>query len=131
MHDVSQIHGFRLNCWEEHTSQVIELYEKPESTECMRAMNAIGDKGWQDYTSDQVHNMTSHLMTYPIKVCSIHSGGMLLLRTVWTCHQCCTAIEVNTVVTSSVTVEPTVFTDVTVYDSHWLHSFLLSSWSCK
>lgn len=56
---------------------MIELYEKPESTECMREMNAIGDQGWQDYTSDQVHNMTSHLMTYPIKVCSIQSGGML------------------------------------------------------
>lgn len=71
VHGVSQIHGFRLSCWEEHTSQVKELYEKPESTECMREMNAIGDKGWQDYTSNDVHNMTSHLMTYPIKVCNI------------------------------------------------------------
>ncbi|KAL3153372.1 hypothetical protein ABBQ38_011712 [Trebouxia sp. C0009 RCD-2024] len=69
-----QIHGFRLNCWEEHTSQVKELYEKPESTECMREMNAIGDKGWQDYTSNDVHNMTSHLMTYPIKV---HQDGSI------------------------------------------------------
>lgn len=71
VHGVLQIHGFRLNCWEEHTSQVKELYEKPESTECMRELNAIGDKGWQDYTDDAVHNMTSHLMTYPIKVCTM------------------------------------------------------------
>lgn len=45
-----------------------ELYERPESTECMRELNAIGDKNWQDYCSDQVDDMSSHLMTYPIQV---------------------------------------------------------------
>ena len=63
-----QIHGFRLNCWEEHTGQVKELYEKPESTECMRELNAIGDKNWQEYVSDEIRDMSSHLMTYPIQV---------------------------------------------------------------
>lgn len=48
--------------------QAKELYEKPESTECMRDLNAIGDKNWQDYCSDQVNDMSSHLMTYPIQV---------------------------------------------------------------
>lgn len=45
-----------------------ELYERPESTECMRELIAIGDKNWQDYCSDQVDDMSSHLMTYPIQV---------------------------------------------------------------
>ena len=56
---------------------MIELYKKPESTECMREMNAIGDKGWQDYVRDDVHNMTSHLMTYPIKVCNMQGSGVV------------------------------------------------------
>ena len=61
---------------------MIELYEKPESTECMREMNAIGDKGWQDYVSNDIHNMTSHLMTYPIKVCNMKGSGMMFAA----CH---------------------------------------------
>lgn len=65
-----QVHGFRLNCWEEHTMQCGELYERPESTECMRELNALGDRNWQDYCSDQVDDMSSHLMTYPIQVSS-------------------------------------------------------------
>ena len=71
-----QVHGFRLNCWEEHTAQVKELYEKPESTECMRELNAIGDRNWQDYVSSEVHDMTSHLMTYPIQVIAAHLMGI-------------------------------------------------------
>ena len=63
-----QIHGFRLNCWEEHTTEVSEVYEKPESSECMRRLGAIGDKNWNDYCSEEVHDMTGHLMTYPIQV---------------------------------------------------------------
>lgn len=34
----------------------------------MRELNGIGDRNWQDYVSDQVNDMTSHLMTYPIQV---------------------------------------------------------------
>ena len=63
-----QIHGFRLNCWEEHTMQMKEMYEKPDGTESMRDLCAIGDKNWRDYTSEQVDDMTGHLMTYPIQV---------------------------------------------------------------
>lgn len=65
---LSQIHGFRLNCWEEHTCDVKELYEKPESTECMRDLLKIGEKNWNDYCSEEVHDMKGHLMTYPIQV---------------------------------------------------------------
>ncbi|KAL3162479.1 hypothetical protein ABBQ32_010140 [Trebouxia sp. C0010 RCD-2024] len=72
-----QVHGFRLNCWEEHTMQAKQLYEKPESTECMRELNAIGDQNWQDYCSDQVNDMSSHLMTYPIQVNQDGSIGSL------------------------------------------------------
>ena len=45
-----------------------ELYEKPDGTESMRDLCAIGDKNWRDYTSDEVNDMTGHLMTYPIHV---------------------------------------------------------------
>lgn len=61
---------------------MIEVYEKPESTECMREMNAIGDRGWQDYVSIDVHNMTSHLMTYPIKVGNMQGSGTMFAA----CH---------------------------------------------
>lgn len=63
-----QIHGFRLNCWEEHTCDVKELFEKPESTGCMRDLAAIGQKNWENYCSEEMCDMKGHLMTYPIQV---------------------------------------------------------------
>ena len=65
---VLQVHGFRLNAWDEHTGQVKELYEKPESLECMRDLNAIGDKNWDTFVGEEIQDMSSHLMSYPIKV---------------------------------------------------------------
>lgn len=72
-----QIHGFRLNCWEEHTCDVKELFEKPESTGCMRDLAAIGQKNWENYCSEEMCDMKGHLMTYPIQVNQDGSIGSL------------------------------------------------------
>lgn len=45
-----------------------EMYENPDGKESMRDLCAIGDKNWRDYCSEEVDNMTGHLMTYPIQV---------------------------------------------------------------
>ncbi len=45
-----------------------ELFEKPESTECMRDLAAIGQKNWEAYCSEEMRDMKGHLMTYPIQV---------------------------------------------------------------
>ena len=63
-----QIHAFRLSVWQEHTNQLSELYQRPQSLECAREMRHLAEKNWQDYVSPEVKDISSHLMNYPILV---------------------------------------------------------------
>ncbi|KAK9865095.1 hypothetical protein WJX84_006038 [Apatococcus fuscideae] len=64
----SDIHAFRMSLWQEHTNQVGHLYQKPESLECAREMRRLAEQNWQDYVSEEVKDISSHLMNYPILV---------------------------------------------------------------
>lgn len=63
-----QIHAFRLSVWQEHTNQLSEVYQRPQSLECAREMRRLAEKNWQDYVSPEVKDISSHLMNYPILV---------------------------------------------------------------
>ncbi|KAK9847182.1 hypothetical protein WJX84_008633, partial [Apatococcus fuscideae] len=62
------IHAFRLSVWQEHTNQVSEVYQRPQSLECAREMRRLAEKNWQDYVSPEVKDISSHLMNYPVQV---------------------------------------------------------------
>ncbi|KAK9829228.1 hypothetical protein WJX72_004613 [[Myrmecia] bisecta] len=63
-----QIHGFRLQLWEEHTRQLEEVFSQPESLDCMKLLQRIGQRNWDDFVGEEVMDLQSHLLNYPIQV---------------------------------------------------------------
>jgi phospholipase D1/2 len=63
-----EVHKFRLNCWAEHTRSADPIFENPSSIHAVRKMNEIGKQNWETFTSDEVVDMPSHLLKYPISV---------------------------------------------------------------
>jgi phospholipase D1/2 len=62
------VHGFRLHCWESITATMEDVFRKPSSLECVRRLNEIAESNWKAYSSDEVVDMKSHLLPYPITV---------------------------------------------------------------
>eukprot|EP00252_Welwitschia_mirabilis_P027753 TRINITY_DN961_c0_g1_i1.p1 TRINITY_DN961_c0_g1~~TRINITY_DN961_c0_g1_i1.p1 ORF type:complete len:812 (+),score=132.73 TRINITY_DN961_c0_g1_i1:264-2699(+) len=64
-----QIHGFRMSLWYEHTGMLDNVFLKPQSLECIRKMNKIGDKYWDLYSSESLErDLPGHLLSYPVGV---------------------------------------------------------------
>ncbi|GBG86053.1 hypothetical protein CBR_g40954 [Chara braunii] len=63
-----QIHGFRMSLWAEHMGGVEEVFRHPSTPECLKRVQEIARANWQQYTADQVTNMQSHIVPYPISV---------------------------------------------------------------
>ncbi|KAL8466136.1 hypothetical protein ACS0TY_035301 [Phlomoides rotata] len=63
------IRAFRMSLWYEHTGRADEVYEEPQSLECVETIRSIGDKMWKIYSQDEVKDMGGvHLVTYPVHV---------------------------------------------------------------
>uniref|UniRef100_M1AKN5 Phospholipase D n=3 Tax=Solanum tuberosum TaxID=4113 RepID=M1AKN5_SOLTU len=64
-----QVHGFRMALWYEHLGMLDNRFLQPESVECIRKVNKIGDKYWDMYSSGNlIHDLPGHLLTYPIGI---------------------------------------------------------------
>ncbi|KAM7260475.1 hypothetical protein ACFE04_016216 [Oxalis oulophora] len=64
-----QIYGFRMSLWREHLGLLEAVFENPASRECMLRVNEITDENWREYSrSDQVRDLPSHLLRYPVEV---------------------------------------------------------------
>ncbi|KAK1362829.1 Phospholipase D [Heracleum sosnowskyi] len=64
-----EIHRYRNSLWYEHTGQVEEIFNWPESLECVQKLNSIGDQMWKLYQGQQVIDMEGvHLVAYPLSV---------------------------------------------------------------
>ncbi|TVU17310.1 hypothetical protein EJB05_33334 [Eragrostis curvula] len=65
-----QVHGFRMSLWYEHLGAVDEAFTRPETAECVRKVNAMADRYWDLYASDDVpeRDLPGHLLTYPVAV---------------------------------------------------------------
>ncbi|XP_049373672.1 phospholipase D alpha 1-like isoform X2 [Solanum verrucosum] len=64
-----QVHGFRMALWYEHLGMLDNRFLQPESVECIRKVNKIGDKYWDMYSSESlIHDLPGHLLTYPIGI---------------------------------------------------------------
>nr|GME19537.1 phospholipase D alpha 1-like [Ipomoea batatas] len=64
-----KIFGFRMALWCEHMNYVDDSFFHPESLECVKTVNAIGDENWSMYISEtQEKDLPGHLLTYPVHI---------------------------------------------------------------
>ena len=63
------IHAYRMSLWYEHTGLVEEVFQEPQSLECVERIRSIGEKMWGIYSTEEVVDMEGvHLVTYPVTV---------------------------------------------------------------
>ncbi|KAL8235299.1 hypothetical protein R6Q59_021399 [Mikania micrantha] len=63
------IHDYRMSLWYEHTGETEDIFQDPESLECVVMMCQLGELMWQIYSGDEVIDMEGvHLVSYPIHV---------------------------------------------------------------
>lgn len=62
------VHGFRLHCFAHLTGVMEDAFREPSSLECVRLVNEIAMENWEKYTQDEVCEMTSYLVPFPISV---------------------------------------------------------------
>ena len=70
----SDIYGFRMALWAEHTNQLLPVYNDPSSLASVHAFNNIAQTNWQRFSDEKVSAMDGHLMSYPLLV---HSDGVV------------------------------------------------------
>jgi len=62
------VHKFRMSVWAEHTNMSVKEFLEPNSLECVRMIQELGEKNWNLFTQPAVVDMDSHLMRYPIRI---------------------------------------------------------------
>ncbi|GAB4842451.1 Phospholipase D alpha 4 [Ancistrocladus abbreviatus] len=63
------IHAYRMSLWYEHTARAEELFQNPQSLECVLRLREIGEQTWQIYSKEEVVDMEGvHLVSYPVTV---------------------------------------------------------------
>lgn len=61
------IHAFRLHAWATITGKMDDVFRRPSSIECVRAVNDIANKNWKQYMAKETTDMTSHLLPFPLE----------------------------------------------------------------
>lgn len=63
------IHEYRNSLWYEHTGRAEEIFQEPQSLECVQRLSSIGEQMWKLYCGEEVVDMEGvHLVTYPVRV---------------------------------------------------------------
>lgn len=73
-----EVHGFRLHCWESIMGRMEDVFRDPSSLECVHRVNEIAEENWKVFSSDEVSDMESHLLPYPVTISndgSVKIGG--------------------------------------------------------
>ncbi|KAF3336188.1 phospholipase D gamma 1-like protein [Carex littledalei] len=63
-----QIYGYRMSLWAEHTGTSEEIFNQPQSFECVRRVRTMGELNWKQFLADEVTEMRGHLLKYPLNV---------------------------------------------------------------
>ncbi|KAL5098908.1 hypothetical protein RYX36_003235 [Vicia faba] len=58
----------QMSLWSEHIGGVEECFKEPESVECVRRIRGLSEYNWRQYVADEVTEMKSHLLKYPLEV---------------------------------------------------------------
>lgn len=72
-----QIYGYRRSLWAEHTGTSEEVFDQPQSLECVRRVRTMGEVNWMQFVADEAREMRGHLLKYPLHV--DHSGKVTSL----------------------------------------------------
>ncbi|KAL2928674.1 Phospholipase D beta 1 [Bienertia sinuspersici] len=57
-----------MSLWAEHLGMVDECFRHPESVECVRRVRYVAEKNWKQFAADELTEMKSHLLKYPLLV---------------------------------------------------------------
>lgn len=57
-----------MSLWSEHIGDVEECFKQPESLECVRRIRSLSEFNWRQYAAEEVTEMKSHLLKYPLQV---------------------------------------------------------------
>ncbi|KAF3334609.1 phospholipase D gamma 1-like protein [Carex littledalei] len=63
-----QIYGYRRSLWAEHTGTSEEVFDQPQSLECVKGVRTMGEVNWMQFVADEVTEMRGHLLKYPLHV---------------------------------------------------------------
>ncbi|CAE6144450.1 unnamed protein product [Arabidopsis arenosa] len=63
-----QIYGYRMSLWAEHMALLDDCFVEPESLECVRKVRTMAEENWKQFRSEEVSEMSGHLMKYPVEV---------------------------------------------------------------
>ncbi|KAK0581479.1 hypothetical protein LWI29_014224 [Acer saccharum] len=63
-----QIYGYRMSLWAEHLGGIEDSFRAPESLECVRRVRTLGELNWKQFAAEDVTEMRSHLLKYPVEV---------------------------------------------------------------
>ncbi|KAE8709881.1 Phospholipase D delta [Hibiscus syriacus] len=67
-HPRGQVYGYRMSLWAEHMHMMKDLFEEPESLECVKTVNSIAEENWERYSGNEFKHLQGHLLKYPISV---------------------------------------------------------------
>ena len=57
-----------MSLWAEHLGSLEKGFEEPENMECVRRVRRLSELNWRQYAAEEVTEMTSHLLKYPVQV---------------------------------------------------------------
>ena len=77
INSTSQIYGYRMSLWAEHTGTLEACFEKPESLECVRRIRWMGQLNWQQFEAEEMSPLRGHLLKYPVQVDATGKVGPL------------------------------------------------------
>lgn len=64
-----EIYGFRMALWCEHLRRVEDVFETPQSLDCIQRVNALAQQNWKLYADNSVvRDMSAHLLQYPVEI---------------------------------------------------------------
>ncbi|CAN6450359.1 unnamed protein product [Victoria cruziana] len=66
------IYGYRMSLWyelfaEQHMEK-LEVFNRPESLDCVRMVNEIAHRLWELYSGDEVVELPGYLLPFPVRV---------------------------------------------------------------
>ncbi|KAL3630134.1 hypothetical protein CASFOL_023118 [Castilleja foliolosa] len=67
-HPHGQVYGYRMSLWAEHLGMIEKCFDEPETLECVKRVNEVGEENWNRYTSDNLTLLQGHILKYPMEV---------------------------------------------------------------
>ena len=77
------IHTFRMALWSAHLGGHSNLFENPNTSECLAYVKTVTSEFWRVYTADKPSHSDVHLLPYPLQVS--HTGDLAPLEAPWDC----------------------------------------------